>query len=81
MQQQQGSGLWGQNSGQQLGIKGAEPRAGMRQEGIAEVFHLKLSFELDNPGHCGQKVHLDSIGTMYSNHNIMLPYKFVCFFF
>lgn len=30
-----------------------EPRAGMCQEGIAEVFHLKLPFELDSPGHCG----------------------------
>lgn len=51
------SGLCGQNSGQQLGVKGAEarpePRAGMCQEGIAEVFHLKLPFELDSPGHCG----------------------------
>lgn len=57
-----------------------EPRVGMCQEGIAEVFNLKLPFELDSPGHCGQKVPLDPTGTMYwveggaliSNLNIML---------
>lgn len=43
-----------------------EPRAGTCQEEMAEVFNLKLPSELDSPGHCGQKVHLDPTGTVSS---------------
>lgn len=42
-----------------------EPRTGMCQERIYEVFNLKLPFELGSSGHCGQEVHLDATGTMH----------------